>query len=197
MNHQQSNNISKPTPEAYVNRYIRFDPPSRMPSLLCPWSNSVQEVINSSMRIGCAVLDVYQPVKATEIRGTNARMMVRDFVKPPVRGLGLYDQFCVFELDDEESAYKFMDAVLSKTEHIGHQIEYLEGNTDRCKRFVVRSKDGYVLYCTTSIGSRFDPDNEQAADLFIHWQIDYYAPRKRKSNHSTTDRNLFDSATAA
>jgi hypothetical protein len=194
MNHQKINKNMKPTPEAYVNRYIRFDPPSRLPSLMSPWAHNVERSVEAAMRLGCAVMNVKNPVPGTEIIGTNARMLIRDHDKPPVKGIALQDQFCVFDLDSEYDAYRFMDCLLSKVEHLGHELEYVKGGSDKSKHFVVRTNDGYTLYAASSIGQRHDDGNKDAVELFVHWRIDYYAPRKRQSNHASTDRNLSDSA---
>lgn len=194
MNHQPNNKKPKPTPEAYVNRYIRFDPPSRLPSLMCPWSYNVERATQAAMKLGCAVYDVKTPVPGTEIIGSNARMMIRDRENSPVKGIAIEDQFITMDFETKVEAYRFMNCIIEKIEHIGHEVEYIT-STDRNKHFVVRTTDGYTLYCVSNVTDNTDSLLDHVgltkeALLFVHWRIDYHAPRKRQPNNKATDSNL-------
>lgn len=202
MMQNQTGNKPKPSVEAYVNRYIRFDPPSSLPSVMCSWSDTVDKAVKTALEFGCKVEEFSEPVIGTQIIGNTAEMMIRNHPDPPAKGIGLYDQYCVFDLENELQAYKFMDCMLQKVEFLKHEVEYInKGYHQRYKHFVVRTKDGYKLYCTscvTSVTSKPDAPNKNAVQLFIHWKIDYHAPtRKRKPNNQAQDCDVFDSSKTA
>lgn len=196
----QTGNKPKASIETYVNRYIRFDAPSRLPSVMCSWSNSVDEAVEIAQKLGCTHQNVVEPVPGTEIIGNTARMMIRAHNDPPAKGIGLLDQYCVFDLENELEAYKFMDCLLGKIEFLKHEVEYINRgyHPQRYKHFVVRTKDGYNLYCTSCVTNNISPSDKNAVQLFIHWKIDFHAPtRKRKSNNQAQNSDVSHGATVA
>jgi hypothetical protein len=194
---QTTTNKAKPSPESYVARYVRYDSPSNLPSLLVPWTATLAESRKHAERMNLTLAEINDREHGSrlQIKGAIASIEIREHEKPPTKAIRLQDQFCMIELENMEAAYRFMNAIISNCEKIGHQIEYVS-HTQKSKHFVIRTKDGYTLYVCSSANYRL-PDVSEVVDLFIHWRPDFHDPRKRKSDRQTTDSNLFDSATIA
>jgi hypothetical protein len=176
---------------AYADKYVLFEGPSMLPCIMFTWNQSVSKAIDLALSKGLLVKDIDKPFTGTEIIGSKTSMIIRDYVKAPRSDMRLYDQCSVIEFDTQKQASQFIDRVLEKTAQHNHEIETITQTQDS-KHFVIRSKQGYLLYCASVINKRFDAKNEQAVQLLLHWRIDYNAKSKRTADNTPAYSNLFD-----
>lgn len=177
----------------FIERYVRFDAPSKMPSIFASWHEPLDKATERAISYGLRVATVDKPVEGYEIIGRSSRVLLRDYAlarKRPQADIALYDQFSIFEMESFEDANEFIELLIAKIRDTNLQITVLE-RSSKTRRLVIESAKGYRMLCVTVINSIFDVANEDKSDLFIHWTLEY-DKSARKSNNQVASGNLFD-----
>lgn len=187
----------------FIQRYVRFDKPSNMPSLLVSWHESLDDGVSRALRKGLKVELTSKPVDGMEIIGAKTRLLIRDNALAKNKRqqedvlfgyILLFDQFCVLEMNDQADANAFIETLLVMiTQNCVNLKVSVTETTELTRRMLLENGNGYKLYCVTAINRLFDLNNDDAVDLFIHWKLEY-DQSARKSNYTAQDSNLFDSA---
>lgn len=190
----------------FIQRYVRFDKPSNMPSLLVSWHESMDDGVARALRKGLRVELTSKPVDGMEIIGSKTRLLIRDNTLAKNKRqqedvlygyILLFDQFCVLEMDDEADANAFIDTLLAMMTHNCSSLTAtVTETTDTTRRLLFENSNGYRLYCVTAINRLFNLSNDDAVDLFIHWKLDY-DESARQSEYTATSSNIFDGTTAS
>lgn len=187
----------------FIQRYVRFDRPSNMPSLLVSWHESLDDGVARALRKGLRVELTSKPVDGMEIIGAKTRLLIRDNALAKNKRqqedvlfgyILLFDQFCVLEMENQADANAFIETLLAiMKRNCGKFKVSVTETTELTRRMLFENSIGYRLYCVTAINRLFDLNNDDAVDLFIHWKLEY-DQSKRESNYSAQDSNLFDGA---